>query len=96
VLWVSNDEVRTAANEGIAFMDDGDPIFASNNEISRIDAQTGATVWRSTRTCSVSGFCGPARDGDAIYLARRAASVSRDSARRPGSGSTSARRCPGS
>lgn len=68
VLWVSNDEVRTAANEGIAFMDDGDPIFASNNEISRIDAQTGATVWRSTRTCSVSGFCGPARDGDAIYL----------------------------
>jgi len=68
VLWVSADEVRTAANEGIAFMDDGDPIFASHTEIRRIDAATGATVWSSTRTCSVSGHCGPARDGDAIYL----------------------------
>jgi len=44
---VPNDEVRTAANEGIAFMDDGDPIFASHNEIRRIDA---------TKVCAF-GFC---------------------------------------
>lgn len=68
VLWVSADEVRTGAYDGIAFMDDGDPIFASHQEMRRIDAETGATVWFASRTCSVSGNCGPARDGDAIYV----------------------------
>jgi outer membrane protein assembly factor BamB len=68
VLWVSADEVRTGSYDGIAFMDDGDPIFACNTELRRIDADTGATVWFASRTCSVSGNCGPARDGDAIYL----------------------------
>ena len=68
VLWTSADEVRTGAYEGIAFMDDGDPIFASHQEMRRIDAETGATVWFAARTCSVSGNCGPARDGDAIYV----------------------------
>ena len=68
VLWVSADEVRTGAYDGIAFMDDGDPIFASHLEMRRIDAETGATVWFASRTCSVSGNCGPAHDGDAIYV----------------------------
>lgn len=68
VLWISQDDVRTGAYEGIVFMDNGDPIFASNTEMRRIDAATGATVWLTQRTCSVSGNCGPARDGDAIYV----------------------------
>ena len=68
VLWVSADEVRTGGYDGIVFMDNGDPIFASHLEMRRLDAQTGATVWFTARTCSVSGNCGPARDGDAIYV----------------------------
>jgi len=68
LLWVSADEVSTGSYDGVVFMDNGDPIFASNTTMRRLDAQTGATVWNVTRTCSVSGNCGPARDGDAIYL----------------------------
>jgi outer membrane protein assembly factor BamB len=68
VIWISQDSVRTGAYDGIVFMDNGDPIFASNTEMRRIDAVTGATVWLTQRTCSVSGNCGPARDGDAIYV----------------------------
>ncbi len=68
VLWISQDDVRTGAYEGIIFMDNGDPIFASHTEMRRIDALTGETVWFTSRSCSVSGNCGPARDGDAIYV----------------------------
>lgn len=68
VLWTSADEVRTGGYDGIAFMDNGDPIFASHQQMRRLNAQTGATVWLVTRTCSVSGNCGPARLGDSIYL----------------------------
>jgi len=68
VLWVSQDEVRTGAYEGIVFMDNGDPVFASHTEMRRINALTGETVWFTSRSCSVSGNCGPARDGDAIYV----------------------------
>jgi len=68
ILWTSADEVRTGSYDGIAFMDNGDPIFASNTEMRRLNAQTGATVWFVARTCSVSGNCGPARSGDSIYL----------------------------
>jgi outer membrane protein assembly factor BamB len=68
VLWISQDDVRTGAYEGIIFMDNGDPIFASHTEMRRIDALTGETLWLASRSCSVSGNCGPARDGDAIYV----------------------------
>lgn len=68
VQWVSADEVSTGAYDGIVFMEDGDPILTSHTQMWRIDAQTGATVWVTARSCSVSGNCGPARDGDAIYV----------------------------
>ncbi len=68
VLWTSANEVATGSYDGVVFLDDGDPVFTSNVEVRRLDALTGATVWASARTCSVSGSCGPARDGDAIYL----------------------------
>lgn len=68
VLWISADKVRTGGYDGIAFMDNGDPIFASHTEMRRLDAQTGATAWFVARTCSVSGNCGPARSGNSIYV----------------------------
>ena len=68
VLWISQDDVRTGSYEGIIFMDNGDPIFASHTEMRRIDALTGETLWLASRSCSVSGNCGPTRDGDAIYV----------------------------
>jgi hypothetical protein len=68
VLWISTDEVATGAYDGVVFADDGDPIFASHLSIRRVDAVTGATVWTTPRSCSVSGDCGPARAGNSIYI----------------------------
>ncbi|MFO0004497.1 MAG: hypothetical protein ACK559_25550, partial [bacterium] len=60
--------MATGAYDGIVFADDGDPIFAWHLWVKRLDAETGATVWTTARSCSVSGDCGPARSGDSIYL----------------------------
>ena len=68
VLWISADDVTTGAYDGVVFADDGDPIFASHLSIRRVDAVTGATVWTTPRSCSVSGDCGPARAGNSIYI----------------------------
>ncbi|NBX37492.1 MAG: hypothetical protein EBR10_09785 [Planctomycetes bacterium] len=68
VVWTSDAEVSTGSYDGIVFLENGDPIFAGNTEMRRLRANDGTTVWFTTRTCSVSGNCGPARDGDAIYL----------------------------
>jgi len=68
VLWVSSFEIATGSYDGVVFMDDGDPVFTSHLELRRVDAETGNTVWTTPRSCSVSGSCGPARDGDAIYV----------------------------
>jgi hypothetical protein len=66
-LWQSVDLIDAGAYDGVVFADDGDPIVGSFRDIWRIDAITGATVWHATRTASVSGNCGVARHGDAIY-----------------------------
>jgi hypothetical protein len=68
VLWTSAQEVGTGAYDGVTFAPDGDPIFATNLYVRRVDAQTGATVWNSTRSCSVSGDCGPAISGNSVYV----------------------------
>lgn len=67
-LWTSVDEVATGAYDGVVFADDGDPLFASNLDLKRIDAQTGATVWSISRSCSVSGDCGPAIRNGTVYI----------------------------
>lgn len=67
-LWISPDEVGTGAYDGVAFAENGDPIFATHLNVRRLDAVTGETVWSSPRSCSVSGDCGPAIAGDALYV----------------------------
>lgn len=67
-LWTSIDEVATGAYDGVVFAADGDPIFAWHQSIKRIDALTGATVWTTPRSCSVSGDCGPALSGNTVYI----------------------------
>jgi outer membrane protein assembly factor BamB len=68
ILWSSAEEVATGAYDGVVFADDGDPIFATNLYVRRIDAITGATVWNTPRSCSVSGDCGPSRSGSSVYV----------------------------
>jgi len=67
-LWISEEEVATGAYDGVVFAPNGDPIFATNTYVRRVDAASGATIWTSVRNCSVSGDCGPAIAGEAVYV----------------------------
>jgi outer membrane protein assembly factor BamB len=69
IVWVSADEQFAGAYDGVVFAPDGDPIVGWFTKIRRIDAATGATVWTANRIGSVSGSCGVALHGDAIYAA---------------------------
>jgi hypothetical protein len=67
VVWISDDEISAGAYDGVVFAPDGDPVIGSFDDIWRIDADTGATVWHTERIASVSGSCGVAIQGDAVY-----------------------------
>lgn len=68
ILWSSAEEVATGSYDGVVFTDDGDPIFATHLYVRRINHLTGETMWNTVRNCSVSGDCGPALSGNAIYI----------------------------
>jgi len=55
--------------DGVVFAANGDPIVASFMDIWRFDAGTGSVVWHADRLGSVSGTCGGALAGDALYVA---------------------------
>ncbi|MBL9150692.1 MAG: PQQ-binding-like beta-propeller repeat protein [Phycisphaerae bacterium] len=68
IVWTSAEEVATGAYDGVVFADNGDPIFATHLYVRRVSALDGSTVWNTVRSCSVSGDCGPARSGNALYI----------------------------
>lgn len=68
LLWTSTLTSEAFAYDGCAFAPDGDLLIGDHTQIARIDAATGATVWSTPRTCSVSGDCGPAASADAVYI----------------------------
>ena len=67
--WTSTATIDAGAYDGCVFADNGDLIVASFRDIWRIRATDGTTVWRAPRQGSVSGHCGAARFGDAVYIA---------------------------
>jgi len=72
-LWTSVDLIDAGAYDGVVFAPNGDPVVASFRDIWRIRATDGTTMWRATRLGSVSGNCGGAVHGNAIYVADAAA-----------------------
>ncbi len=69
ILWHSVDKIDAGAYDGVVFADNGDPVIASFTKIWRIRASDGVTVWTAGRVGSVSGECGGAIHGNAIYVA---------------------------
>lgn len=69
ILWVSEDVIDAGAYDGMVFAPNGDPVIGSFQDIWRISALDGSTVWHAARTGSVSGTCGGAIFGDAFYVA---------------------------
>ncbi len=67
-LWDSTDTTLAGAYDGVVFAPDGDPILASHLAVTRINAEDGATVWNRVRDRAVSGECGGAIFGDALYI----------------------------
>jgi hypothetical protein len=68
-MWTSTAMIDAGPYDGVVFAPDGDPVIASFHDIWRIDAETGDTVWHASRSGSVSGNCGGALFGDALYVA---------------------------
>ncbi len=69
ILWTSADLIDAGAYDGVVFAPNGDPVVASFRDIWRIRAADGTTAWRAARQGSVSGNCGGAIHGNAIYVA---------------------------
>jgi outer membrane protein assembly factor BamB len=70
-LWPdgSQDSVNAGSYDGMGFASNGDPIVAGHQKIWRFDQKDGTVMWSANRLCSVSGNCGPAIFGDAVYVA---------------------------
>ncbi len=68
LLWTSALETEAFAYDGAVFAPNGDLIVADRQQVARLDAATGMTVWASTRSCPVSGACGPALGNGAVYV----------------------------
>ncbi|MBL8761981.1 MAG: PQQ-binding-like beta-propeller repeat protein, partial [Phycisphaerae bacterium] len=68
-LWSSVDLIDAGPYDGVVFAPNGDPVVASFTKIWRLNAATGTTVWTANRVGSVSGNCGGAIYGNAIYVA---------------------------
>lgn len=68
-LWVSQATIDAGAYDGVVFTAGGDAIVASFRYVWRIRGSDGVTVWAAPRLGSVSGNCGAALFGNAIYVA---------------------------
>jgi outer membrane protein assembly factor BamB len=68
-VWMSNATTTAGPYDGCVFADNGDLILGTFQQLLRVRATDGATVWSANRTGSVSGYCGAARFGDAVYVA---------------------------
>lgn len=67
-VWVSQELVDIGAYDGCVFEPGGDLVIASFRDVWRLRANDGTTAWRASRAGSVSGSCGAASYGNAVYV----------------------------
>lgn len=69
VVWVSEDTIGAGPIDGVVFAPNADLLVGEMHRVLRIDFDTGATIWETTRQCSNGNSCGPASSGEAVYIA---------------------------
>ncbi len=67
-LWESRAATQAFAYDGAVFAPSGDLIVGDFQNVYRIRAADGSTVWTHPRICSVSGNCGPAATDTAVFI----------------------------
>jgi outer membrane protein assembly factor BamB len=60
-------EITAGPYTGAVFAPDGDILFGSNRWVERVDAMTGAAVWRTARTEQVGNTTGVVIEGNGVY-----------------------------
>lgn len=68
-IWQSEQTIDAGAYDGVVFAENGDLIVGGFRTVRRVRASDGGTVWTANRLCSVSGNCGGAVHGGAVYVA---------------------------
>lgn len=68
LIWSSVYETVAGPQDGVVFAPDGDLIVGDFDNIVRIDAEDGSTVWRTARSCPVSGNCGCVISADGVFI----------------------------
>ncbi|MFT7484422.1 MAG: hypothetical protein ACI9F9_000262, partial [Candidatus Paceibacteria bacterium] len=68
LIWTSTVATEAWAHDGVVFADNGDIVVGDRLSLSRLDKNTGATVWSVLRSCPVSGNCGAAANATSLYI----------------------------
>jgi sugar lactone lactonase YvrE len=70
LIWISEWHTQAWAHDGVVFAPNGDLIVGDFENVVRIDATDGSTVWVTPRSCPVSGNCGGAATAtmSAVYI----------------------------
>jgi outer membrane protein assembly factor BamB len=72
ILWASVHETIGGPQDGFVFAANGDLLVADFDNIARINAVDGSTIWVVERSCPVSGSCGCVANEDAAYIVEAA------------------------
>lgn len=67
-IWESEDTTDTGTYGGCVFAANGDLVVGSFDNIRRISAVDGSTVWTAARSCPTSGACVPALGPDGVFI----------------------------
>jgi outer membrane protein assembly factor BamB len=68
IVWQSEDLIDESSTESLAFTADGDLVAGNFTSVSRIDKDTGLTVWSSPRSCPTSNGCQASVFGNRVYI----------------------------
>ncbi len=68
LIWTSMHETGAGPEDGAVFTANGDLVVADLNDITRINATDGTTVWSVPRHCPSSGGCAAVINSNGVFI----------------------------